>query len=40
MIARIGKDFLCFAPPLTTPEDDLRRMIDIAADSLRTLAAG
>jgi adenosylmethionine-8-amino-7-oxononanoate aminotransferase len=40
LIARIGKDFLCFAPPLTTPEDDLHRMIDIAADSLRTMAAG
>jgi adenosylmethionine-8-amino-7-oxononanoate aminotransferase len=40
LIARIGRDFMCFAPPLTTPEADLHRMLDIAADSIKALNAG
>jgi len=40
LIARIGRDFLCFAPPLTTPEAALQQMVDIVAESVRALPAG
>jgi adenosylmethionine-8-amino-7-oxononanoate aminotransferase len=40
LIARIGRDFLAFAPPLTTPEADLHRMLDIADEALAALATG
>ena len=38
LIARIGRDFFCLAPPLTTPEDSLHRMLDITDASLTALA--
>ncbi|MCC6629259.1 MAG: aspartate aminotransferase family protein [Chloroflexi bacterium] len=39
LIARIGRDFLCFAPPLTTPEASLHQMVDIVEESLTALRA-
>jgi adenosylmethionine-8-amino-7-oxononanoate aminotransferase len=37
LIARIGRDFVCLAPPLTTPEESLRRMLEIADGALHDL---
>ncbi len=37
LIARIGRDFLVFAPPLVTPEEALHRMVDIIDDAIGAL---
>jgi taurine--2-oxoglutarate transaminase len=39
MIARIGRDFMAFSPPLVTPEDTLHQMIDIADAALTALGS-
>lgn len=37
LIARIGRDFVVFAPPLVTPEEALHRMVDIIDDAIGAL---